>query len=71
MTFDEWVNYGMSQQWYLPPVCETHDGTPLAPEEEAQFEIGDDICVHIIRVCEPHQHQAIYNNSTAMKWRDQ
>lgn len=70
MTFDEWVRIGIDHQWAIPVVCATHDGTPMTPEEEALWEQGDGPCMHIIRVCEPHQHQAIYNNTTAMKWRD-
>ena len=69
MTFDEWLDIGITNRWALPTVCATHDGIPESPEEEALRELGDDPCALTIRVCEPHQWQAIYDNTNSMEWR--
>jgi hypothetical protein len=50
MTFDEWLAYGMAQDWCGPAVCNTHDGTPMSDSEFDQFDDGDDPCIHIIRL---------------------
>lgn len=70
MTYDEWVRIGVEHQWAIPEVCYTHDGLPMTVEEQALYDVGYDPCVHIIRVCEPHQHRAIYRSlQDEFKWR--
>ena len=46
----EWVAEGIRQGWCSEPVCGTHDGTPLRPDEETAFDDGDDPCVAIVRL---------------------
>jgi hypothetical protein len=50
LSFDEWLDLGMTQGWCGPAVCSTHDGTPTSEAEEDQFEEGEDPCVHILRL---------------------
>lgn len=49
MTFDEWLAYGMENNYCGPPVCLTHDGEPLTEEEMDEFADGGDPCLHVIR----------------------
>jgi|AntAceMinimDraft_11_1070367.scaffolds.fasta_scaffold03250_6 hypothetical protein len=28
MSFDEWIEYGLSRSWNSSPICRTHDGMP-------------------------------------------
>lgn len=50
MNFNQWLEYGLKQNWCSPPVCEIHDGTPLSESESNEFENGSDPCIHIIRL---------------------
>lgn len=52
MTFDEWLRYGWAKGWCGPPVCEIHDGVPLADDEMEGYVMGEEPCVHIIRLYE-------------------
>jgi hypothetical protein len=72
MTFDEWVTYGMQHSWCGPPVCETHDGTPMSlKEEEDLYDNGDDVCIHIMRLyAEPEQRLMVEDNHTPSQWRN-
>lgn len=54
MTFDEWVRLGFDNGWVSPPVCGTHDGTPMTDEEA---EDGD-ACVHVLRLYESVEQKA-------------
>jgi hypothetical protein len=47
MTFDEWLQYGLTQGWCGPAVCETHDGVPMSESELDEY---GDSCIHIIRL---------------------
>ena len=71
MTFDEWMQYGIDMKWALPVTCANHDGVPMDEEEEDAIDEGHDPCINVIRVCQPSEYDGIYNNTTAMKWRDQ
>lgn len=67
----EWVRYGIEHGWCGPPVCETHDGTPMSDEEADAFNEGDDICIHIIRMYEDEKHKAsIEEAHSPSKWRN-
>lgn len=48
--FAEWMEFGASKGWVSLPVCETHVGLPLMPEEEEEFDDGFDPCIIAIRV---------------------
>lgn len=50
MIFDDWLTYGLQQGWIGEPVCITHDGIDLTPEEEAAIEAGEDPCVSALRL---------------------
>jgi hypothetical protein len=49
MTYDEWVSYGMHNDFVGPAVCLTHDGLPTTDDEDKAFE-EDDICIHVLRL---------------------
>ena len=52
--FDHWMEIGLSRGFVGPPICSTHDGIPYTPDEEQDFENGDDPCVHVIRPYRSH-----------------
>jgi hypothetical protein len=49
MTFDEWLQTGLKNNWCGPSVCATHDGIPMTEGEE-DFMDNEDACIHIIRL---------------------
>jgi len=57
MGFDEWVLHGVNAGYCSLPVCGTHDGSPLSPEEQAMFEDGWDPCVPIVRLWPDNEAQ--------------
>lgn len=69
MNFDEWLKIGIDNRWCLPPTCATHDGIPMNEEEQENDEY-DDICITAMRICDPVDWASIYDNTPAMKWRD-
>jgi len=70
MTQEEWLRYGFEQGYCGPPVCYTHDGTPLALDEDESFMDGDDPCVHILRLYEdPTVRAAVEANHSPSQWR--
>lgn len=50
MSFEEWITYGITEEWCSFPVCETHDGLPMTPEMEQEWEQGQDPCMFAIRL---------------------
>jgi len=56
--FEEWLKVGVSNGWCGPAVCYTHDGLPTSEPEDAEFEEGNDPCLHIIRLYEDDDHKA-------------
>lgn len=50
--FDEWLDWGITQGWVTDVTCLVHGGAPVDPEEDKQFQDGEDPCVHIVRVSE-------------------
>lgn len=67
MTFDEWLQYGLSQGWNGPAVCSTHDGIPTTAEEDENY---DDVCVHVIRLYEDEATKlAVEKNHAPSVWR--
>ena len=70
MTFEEWVRYGLEKGYCGPPVCETHDGLPVSPQEESDFYDGEAPCILILRITEDREHQAeIAENHSPSQWR--
>lgn len=70
MTFDDWVRFGIAKKWAGPPVCVTHDGTPTTEDEDAQWEQGDDPCIHVLRLYDsPDTADAVKANFTPYNWR--
>jgi hypothetical protein len=67
MTFDEWITIGLHEGFCGPPVCQTHDGTPMTHEETEE----DDICIHIIRLYLDTEHKtSIERDHTPSQWRN-
>ena len=50
MTYDEWLEVGISSGFCNKPVCGTHDGTDMTDEEAAAFEDGGDPCIPVVRL---------------------
>ena len=50
MTQYEWLRYGVDHGFCSDSVCSTHDGLPVTPDEEAEFEDGGDPCIHVVRL---------------------
>jgi hypothetical protein len=50
LTFKQWLRYGESHGYCSPQFCNTHDGAPMHPTEEAQWEEGNDPCMHMVRL---------------------
>ena len=70
MTFDEWLQYGLTQGWCGPTVCSIHDGLPTTSEEDWGFDQGADPCIHIVRLYEDAaQKTAVEENHSPSIWR--
>lgn len=48
--FNQWLLKGIGRGWVSLPTCDTHDGLPLMPEEERDFEEGLEPCITAMRV---------------------
>jgi hypothetical protein len=51
MDVHEWLQVGIKAGFCSEPVCQTHDGVPMTPEESEEFETGDP-CIPIVRLWE-------------------
>ena len=70
MTFEEWLEVGYVQGWIGPSICQTHDGVPLTPEEEEEFDGGGDPCVHVLRLYEDKSiKEGVEANHSPSVWR--
>jgi len=70
VSFDEWLAYGMEQNWAGPAVCATHDGTPSSEDEDAAWDEGEDPCQHIVRLYEsPEVKAEVEANHAPSVWR--
>ena len=50
-TFDDWLEYGISQKWITEPFCDTHDGDPhITLEEQKQWDSGELPCLIIVKL---------------------
>lgn len=50
LEFAEWIELGLLRGWAFEPVCQTHDGVQMYPEEEQEFEDGSDPCIPVMRL---------------------
>jgi hypothetical protein len=67
MTFDEWLQHGLTQKWVGPAVCSTHDGIPTTAEEDENY---DDTCIHVLRLYEDEATKlAVEENHSPSVWR--
>jgi hypothetical protein len=46
----DWIRYGIDNGFCTEVVCQSHDGVPLTPEEEKLVEVGEDICIFLVRI---------------------
>lgn len=71
VSFDEWMKIGITEGYTGAPICSTHDGIPMTPEEEQEFEEGGDPCVHVLRLYESLEDKAsIEENHSPSIWRN-
>ena len=69
MTFEEWLKFGIENDWVGPSVCYTHDGVPTTELEDTNWE-EDDPCVHILRLYESVEvKNAVEENHSPSVWR--
>jgi hypothetical protein len=70
ITFDEWLQIGLTNGFCGPAVCYPHDGLPMTEEEDIQFFEGEDPCIHIIRLYEDLDVKAgVEANHSPSIWR--
>ncbi len=70
MTFEEWLQIGLSNGWCGPSVCEPHDGLPMAVEEEEADDKWEDPCIHIIRLYDSQLTKSeVEKNHSPSIWR--
>jgi len=70
MTFNEWLQIGISNRWCGPVICDTHDGMPLTEDESEMIWDGQDPCIHIVRLYETPEHaEAIEESHSPSMWR--
>jgi hypothetical protein len=53
LTFDEWLEHGLSNGYCTEQFCDTHDGIPVTESEDRLFEEGYDPCIHLVRLGNP------------------
>ena len=71
ITFDEWIAFGITKGWCGPPVCYTHDGLPMAEQEDMEFAEGQDPCMHIVRMYEDKEMKnKTEENHSPSNWRN-
>ena len=70
MTFDEWYEFGISQGWVSPFVCEIHDGVPISLMEEIAMQNGEESCIWVMRRYADEKEKAqVENFSPPDVWR--
>lgn len=50
MDFQQWLNYGIKNQYCTTSYCETHDGSPVTSKELELWDEGEDPCLHAVRL---------------------
>jgi len=70
MTFDEWLQHGLTQGWVGPAVCAIHDGLPTTAEEDNGWSEGADDCIHVLRLYQDEATKlAVEENHAPSVWR--
>jgi len=70
MDFQEWLQYGIDNNWCGPAVCYTHDGLPTSIAEDEEWEEGDP-CIHIARLYESREVKLqVEENHSPSVWRN-
>lgn len=70
ISFDAWLEAGVANGFVGVPVCSTHDGIPTSADEDAQFEDGEDICLHVLRLYSSPEHRSeVEDNHSPSVWR--
>lgn len=70
MDLDTWVRIGYEAGWCSPPICYSHDGVPMTAGEVEQLDIGEDPCLHVVRLYESaDQKKGCEANNPAAIWR--
>lgn len=70
MDFETWMKIGYDAGWCSPPVCQTHDGTPMTAAEDEDMIEGNDICIHVVRLYESaDQKKGCEANHPPAVWR--
>ena len=70
VTFDEWLEIGMAENWCGPAVCYTHDSFPMSEEEDNEFADGSDPCMHMIRLYEDSENKELIEEAhSPSQWR--
>jgi hypothetical protein len=71
MGFDLWLEVGIRRGFISPPVCQTHDGTPVSLGEEMEWEDGGDPCIYVMRLYDSiATKREIELHSTVAQWRN-
>ena len=50
MSFEDWFNYGVANGYCSDQFCSTHDAAPMHDTEEAEWQLGGDPCMHVVRL---------------------
>ena len=58
LSFDEWLEYGVINEFCSRGFCLTHDGAPMSETEELLWEDGSDPCSHGVRLGAPADWEA-------------
>ena len=53
MTFDEWLQHGIANNFCSEQFCNTHDVPPLTDKEFKLWYSSDDVCCHMVRLGSP------------------
>ena len=70
MNFDEWIKMGYDMGYCTPPVCATHDGIPSTATEDEQWDQGDEMCIHVVRVHNTiEEKKSVEANYSPAVWR--
>lgn len=71
LSYDLWLEVGLRRGFIGPPVCSTHDGTPMTEEEDLEFCEGGDPCIFVIRPYESEEHKKnVEENHSPSIWRN-
>lgn len=64
MNKDEWLDYGVANNFVSKPSCYFHDTLPLTWEEDRDENLGDE-CIIVARVYQsPEEAEAVISNNT-------